>query len=135
MYEYNCKIVRVIDGDSIILDIDLGFSHWIHNESIRLYGVDTPECRTLDAEEKAAGFLAKEFVEDALHVGGTYRLQTKEKGKFGRYLGTIYLTDDTSINAALVTEHLAVPYTGQNKNEIQAQHQANFQILKDKWLI
>jgi hypothetical protein len=42
-----------------------------------------------DAEEKAAGFLAKGFVEEALHVGATYRLQTKEKGKFGRYLGTI----------------------------------------------
>ena len=135
MYDYQCKIVRVIDGDSIILDIDLGFSHWIHGESVRLYCVDCPECRSRDKEEKAAGFLAKEFVEDALHVGGTYRLQTKEKGKFGRYLGTIYLTDDTSINAALVTEHLAVPYTGQNKKEIQAQHEANYQILKDKWLL
>jgi hypothetical protein len=61
----------------------------------------------------------KEFVEEALHVGATYRLQTKEKGKFGRYLGTIYLTDDTSINAALVTEHLAVPYHGQSKKEIE----------------
>jgi hypothetical protein len=60
-----------------------------------------PECRTRDAEEKAAGLLAKGFVEEALHVGGTYTLTTKEKGKFGRYLGTIYLTDDTSINAAL----------------------------------
>ena len=135
MYDYQCTIVRVVDGDTVDVDIDLGFDTWRRGERIRLYGIDTPECRTRDAEEKAAGFLAKEFVEDALHVGGTYRLQTKEKGKFGRYLGTIYLTDDTSINAALVTEHLAVPYTGQNKNEIHAQHQANFQILKDKWRI
>jgi Ribonuclease G/E len=72
----------------------------------------------------------KEFVKDCLHVGGTYRLQTKEKGKFGRYLGTIYLTDDTSINAALVTEHLAVPYHGQSKKEIEAAHKANYKILK-----
>tara|TARA_R110002072_G_scaffold22605_1_gene79162 strand:- start:917 stop:1324 length:408 start_codon:yes stop_codon:yes gene_type:complete len=135
MYDYQCKIVRVVDGDTVDVDIDLGFDTWKCGERIRLYGVDTPECRTRDAEEKAAGFLAKEFVEDALHVGGTYRLQTKEKGKFGRYLGTIYLTDDTSINAALVTEHLAVPYTRQNKKEIQAQHKANYQILKDKWLL
>jgi len=92
MYEYPCKIVRVVDGDTVDVDIDLGFSHWIHNERIRLYGVDTPECRTRDAQEKAAGFLAKGFVEDALHVGGTYKLQTKEKGKFGRYLGTIFIT-------------------------------------------
>jgi endonuclease YncB( thermonuclease family) len=107
----------------------------LRGERIRLYGIDTPECRTRDAEEKAAGFLAKEFVEDALHVGGTYRLQTKEKGKFGRYLGTIYLTDDTSINAALVTEHLAVPYHGQSKEEIEAAHKANYKILSDKWLM
>ncbi len=135
MYEYNCKIVRVIDGDSILIDIDLGFSHWIHNESIRLYGVDTPECRTRDAEEKAAGLLAKEFVEEALHVGGTYRLQTKEKGKFGRYLGTIYLTEETSINAALVKERLAVPYFGQSKVRVKAAHLANRLFLKEKgWL-
>ena len=81
------------------------------------------------------GILAKEFVEETLHVGGTYRLQTKEKGKFGRYLGTIYLTDDTSINAALVTEHLAVPYHGQSKEEIESAHKANYKILSDKWLI
>ena len=135
MYEYNCKIVRVIDGDSIILDIDLGFSHWIHGESIRLYGVDCPECRSRDKEEKAAGLLAKEFVEDTLHVGGTYMLQTKEKGKFGRFLGVIFIQGSASINAALISENLAVPYTGQSKKEIQAEHEANFQILKDKWLI
>ena len=135
MYEYNCKIVRVIDGDSILIDIDLGFSHWIHGESIRLYGVDTPECRTRDAEEKAAGLLAKEFVEEALHVGGTYRLQTKEKGKFGRYLGTIYLTEETSINAALVKERLAVPYFGQSKVRVKEAHLANRLFLKEKgWL-
>ena len=135
MYEYSCKIVRVIDGDSIILDIDLGFGLWIHGERIRLYGIDTPECRTRDAEEKAAGFLAKEFVEDALHVGGIYRLQTKEKGKFGRYLGTIYLTDDTSINAALVKERLAVPYFGQSKVRVQEAHLANRKLLKEMgWL-
>ena len=135
MYEYNCKIVRVIDGDSIVVDIDLGFGLWIHGESIRLYGVDCPECRSRDKEEKAAGLAAKEFVEDALHVGGIYRLQTKEKGKFGRYLGTIYLTDDTSINAALVKERLAVPYFGQSKVRVQEAHLANRKLLKEMgWL-
>jgi endonuclease YncB( thermonuclease family) len=135
MYEYPCKIVRVVDGDTVDVDIDLGFSHWIHNERIRLYGVDTPECRTTDAEEKAAGILAKDFVKNCLHVGGTYRLQTKEKGKFGRYLGTIYLTDDNSINAALVKERLAVPYFGQSKVRVQEAHLANRKLLKEMgWL-
>ncbi len=135
MYEYNCKIVRVIDGDSIIIDIDLGFSHFIHNESIRLYGVDTPECRTRDAEEKAAGLLAKKFVEQMLHVGGTYKLETREKGKFGRYLGVIKITGNLTINTALVTEHLAVPYMGQNKQEIEDAHKENYKILKDRGLV
>ena len=131
MYEYNCKIVRVTDGDSIVVDIDLGFGLWIHGERIRLYGIDTPECRTGDAEEKAAGLLAKDFVKNCLHVGGTYRLQTKEKGKFGRYLGTIYLTDESSINAALVKERLAVPYFGQSKVRVQEAHLANRKLLKE----
>jgi endonuclease YncB( thermonuclease family) len=135
MYEYNCKIVRVVDGDTVDVDIDLGFSHWIHNERIRLYGVDTPECRTRDDEEKAAGLLAKAFVEDALHVGGTYTLTTREKGKFGRYLGVIFISDKTSINAALVTEHLAVPYHGQSKQEVEDAHAANYEILKEKGLV
>ena len=135
MYEYPCKIVRVVDGDTVDVDIDLGFSHWIHNERIRLYGVDTPECRTRDAEEKTAGLVAKKFVEDALHVGGTYTLTTREKGKFGRYLGVIMLSDRTSINAALVTEHLAVAYFGQSKQEIEDAHAVNYEILKERGLI
>ena len=135
MYEYPCKIVRVVDGDTVDVDIDLGFSHWIHNERIRLYGIDTPECRTRDAEEKAAGLVAKKFVEDALHVGGTYTLSTREKGKFGRYLGVIFVSDKTSINAALVSEHLAVPYHGQSKQDIDDAHAANYEILKAKGLI
>ena len=135
MYEYNCKISRVVDGDTVDVDIDLGFGTWRICERIRLYGVDTPECRTRDAQEKAAGFLAKEFVEDALHVGGTYKLQTREKGKFGRFLGVIYLTEGTSINDALISENLAVAYHGQSKEDIQKAHQVNYKILNDKWLI
>jgi micrococcal nuclease len=135
MYEYNCKIVRVIDGDSIILDIDLGFGLWIHGESIRLFGVDCPECRSRDKEEKAAGLAAKDFVKRLLHDGGTYTLTTEEKGKFGRYLGTIFLTEKTSINDALVKERLAVPYFGQSKVRVKEAHLANRNFLKEKgWL-
>ena len=131
MYDYQCTIVRVVDGDTVDVDIDLGFDTWRCGERIRLYGIDTPECRTRDAEEKAAGFLAKDFVKNCLHVGGTYRLQTKEKGKFGRYLGTIYLTDESSINAALVKERLAVPYFGQSKVRVKEAHLANRKLLKE----
>ena len=135
MYEYNCKIVRVIDGDSIIVDIDLGFGLWIHGESIRLFGVDCPECRSRDKDEKAAGLAAKDYVKGLLHDGGTYTLTTKEKGKFGRYLGVIQLTDKTSVNGALVKERFAVAYYGQSKDDIQAAHLANRRILKEKGLL
>ena len=124
MYEYECKIVRVIDGDSIVLDIDLGFGLWIHNESIRLFGVDCPECRSRDKEEKAAGLAAKRFVERFLQVGETYTLNTQGKGKFGRYLGTISNETET-VNKALINEHLAVVYYGQNKDEVEAAHLKN----------
>ena len=135
MYDYQCTIVRVVDGDTVDVDIDLGFNHWIHGERIRLFGVDCPECRSRDPEQKAAGLAAKDFVKGLLHDGGTYTLTTKEKGKFGRYLGVIMLSDKTSVNAALVTEHLAVPYHGQSKKEIEAAHKANLKILKEKRLI
>ena len=135
MYDYQCTIVRVVDGDTVDVDIDLGFDTWRCGERIRLYGVDTPECRTRDDEEKAAGLLAKAFVEDALHVGKTYKLQTREKGKFGRFLGVIFISARTSINAALVSEHLAVPYHGQSKQEIEDAHAVNYEILKERGLI
>ena len=135
MYEYECTIRRVVDGDTVDVDVDLGWSIWRCGERIRLYGIDTPECRTRDADEKAAGQLAKEFVEDALHVGKTYKLQTREKGKFGRFLGVIFISDKISINAALVSEHLAVPYYGQSKQDIDDAHAANYDILKEKGLL
>ena len=65
MYEYNCTIRRVVDGDTVDVDIDLGFGIWVHNERVRLYGIDTPESRTRDLEEKKAGLFAKKVV---LHV-------------------------------------------------------------------
>jgi micrococcal nuclease len=124
MYEYECKIVRVVDGDTIDVDISLGFGLWIHGESIRLFGVDCPECRSRDKEEKAAGLAAKRFVERFLQVGETYTLNTQGKGKFGRYLGTISNETET-VNKALINEHLAVVYYGQNKDEVEAAHLKN----------
>ena len=135
MYEYNCKIERVVDGDTIDIDIDLGFGHWIHGERIRLFGVDCPECRSRDKKEKAAGLAAKDYVTRRLQLGGTYTLTTKEKGKFGRYLGVIFFEDGTSINAALVEENLAVAYHGQNKELIESAHKENYKKLKEKGIV
>ena len=128
MYEYKATIRRVVDGDSIYVDIDLGFDVWLRNQSIRLYGIDTPECRQKDKARKAHGLLAKEYVQKALVVGRTYALRTKEKGKFGRFLGE-FKTGKGAITKLLIKERLAVPYLGQNKKEIAVAHEINRQEL------
>ena len=128
MYEYKATIVKVVDGDTVDVDIDLGFDVWLRNQRIRLYGIDTPECRTRNKREKAHGLLAKKYVQKALIVGRTYALTTKEKGKFGRFLGE-FKTGKGFITKLLVKERLAVPYTGQNKKEIAVAHEINRQEL------
>ena len=124
MYEYKATIVKVVDGDTVDVDIDLGFDVWLRNQRIRLYGIDTPECRTRNKREKANGLLAKKYVQETLIVGRTYALRTKEKGKFGRYLGEIKV-GRTTINKLLLKEGLAVAYTGQSKKDIAAMHELN----------
>jgi micrococcal nuclease len=137
MYEYNCKIVRVVDGDTVDVDIDLGFEplEFMVSVSVFLAWI-APSVVAETPKEKAAGLAAKDFIEEHCYtIGGTYTLTTKEKGKFGRYLGVIMLSDKTSINAALVSEHLAVPYMGQSKQDIDDAHAANYDILKEKGLV
>ena len=131
MYEYKAKVNRVIDGDTVILDIDLGFETWINNQSIRIFGVDTPESRTKDLDEKARGLLAKEWVNKLLPQGEIVFVKTiKDKNeKFGRILGDIINNDNISVSASLLENHLAVPYIGQSKEDIIALHEANKAIL------
>ena len=125
MYEYRCKLVKVIDGDTIDVDIDLGFGVWLKKERVRLVGIDTPESRTRDLEEKKYGLAAKEFLIKWTGAG-ELRLKTqKDKtGKFGRILGELW-TFDTNINQKMIEEHHAVAYEGQSKEEIEEQHLAN----------
>ena len=83
MYEYNCIIRRVVDGDTIYVDVDLGFGVVLRGSNgrginVRLFGVDTPESRTRNLAEKAHGLLAKKYVQDNLAVGEKYILRTKE---------------------------------------------------------
>ena len=131
MYEYNCKIDRVVDGDTVDVDIDLGFDVWMLKQRIRLYGVDTPESRTRDKVEKVFGNLAKEFVEKRLPVGSKQVLRTKldGKGKFGRILGEFVL-DETTINRLLIESNNAVEYHGQSKEAIEEEHLENRKKLQ-----
>ena len=133
MYEYNCIIRSITDGDGLRVDIDLGFGVVLRGSSgrgvnIRLYGIDAPESRTRNKQEKAHGLLAKKYLQENLKVGERYILRTKERGKFGRWLGEIK-TGKGLITKLLIKEKLAVAYEGQNKKDIKAAHEANRQEL------
>ena len=138
MYEYSCKIVRVVDGDTVDVDIDLGFGVWMHNERVRLHGIDTPESRTRDLEEKKFGLLAKDQVKHFLPEGSIQTLVTvKDKvGKFGRILGKFKIEDHqyptpTTINEWMIRHHHAAPYFGQSKDEIAQIHMDNRSKARD----
>ena len=139
MYEYRCKVTRVVDGDTVDVDIDLGFGVWMHKERIRLYGIDTPESRTRDLEEKKYGLLAKEQIESFMPRGSMQTLVTvKDKaGKFGRILGKFLIYDkktdsQMTINDWMIREHYAVAYYGQSKEDIAEEHIVNRGLLVDK---
>ena len=138
MYEYRCKIVRVVDGDTVDVDIDLGFGIWMHKERIRVYGIDTPESRTRDITEKVFGKLATEAVKTFLPEGSMQTLVTVQDkaGKFGRVLGKFLIYDakedrQTTLNEWMVKNHFAVEYSGQSKREIAHAHLRNFQKLAE----
>ena len=117
MYTYKAKLDRVIDGDTIDANIDLGFDITIHKR-IRLTGIDTPESRTRDLEEKARGLASKARLVELLG-DGDFILESREVGKFGRVLGTIYTIAEESINIndTLVEEGYAVEYYGGKKKK------------------
>ena len=139
MHEYNCKIRRVVDGDTVDVDIDLGFGIWVHNERVRLYGIDTPESRTRDLEEKKAGLFAKDVVLHYLPEGSKQILRThKDKvGKYGRVLGEFVIYDSladrqTTINQFMIDHKIGVEYSGKSKDEIVKQHIENRKYLEEK---
>ena len=131
MYEYRCNITRVVDGDTVDAEIDCGFDI-IYKSRIRLYGIDTPESRTRNLDEKARGKLASQFIKDKIAAAKLVKVKTKleKKGKFGRVIGSI-IADDLDLNQTMIEKHLAVAYFGQSKNDIEAEHLVNRQKLID----
>ena len=130
MYEYKCKLVRVVDGDTIDVDVDLGFGVWMQKQRIRMYGIDTPESRTSDDVEKVYGNAAKDFLVQWTNSGNlTLKTFKDGKGKYGRILGEIWYGDETgndhNINQLLIDNHHAVRYHGQSKDDIVEEHLVN----------
>ena len=120
MYEYKVKITRVVDGDTVDAEVDLGFDTFI-KDRIRLMGIDTPESRTRNKKEKALGLAAKAYLKELLKENkGDIILRTSKegKGKFGRILGTLLIYDGkTNVNQMLIDEGHARDYFGGSKDE------------------
>ena len=118
MFSYLCKLQRVVDGDTIDVNIDLGFNIW-HKARVRMLGIDTPESRTRNLEEKALGLASKARLKELLKGQKLDIECSKEKGKFGRVLGIVFATDKEGnridCNNQLCIEGHARPYFGGKK--------------------
>ena len=124
MYEYRCKVVHIVDGDTVDVDIDLGFGVWLRNQRIRMMGIDTPESRTRDLEEKKFGLLAKDKLQTLLANGKVIKTFKDAKGKFGRILADVIVyhsAEDRWCGATeiMIAQGYGVKYEGQSKEDIQ----------------
>ena len=118
MFDYRCKLTRVVDGDTIDVNLDLGFNVW-HKARVRMLGIDTPEKRTRNLEEKVLGLASTARLKELLN-GKIVEIEcSKEKGKFGRVLGIVWTIDKEgnriNCNNQLIEEGHARPYFGGKK--------------------
>lgn len=145
MYEYKCDVLKVIDGDTVDVDIDLGFGVVLKDERVRIVGIDTPESRTSDKVEDIFGEAAKARVkelmsnEDIILKTQVSKSGEDMKGKFGRILGD-FIIEEYEGQPRLLTEILleeghAVKYHGQNKADIEKAHLANRNKLMQEGVV
>ena len=135
MYEYKCReIKKIVDGDTLDVVLDLGFNIF-HSCRVRMAGIDTPESRTRDLDEKARGKLAKEFLKNWVTEYENNKknivIKTKKekaKGKFGRVLGELWV-EGVNVNEDMMESYHAVPYSAQNKEEVKKLHLENRERL------
>jgi len=135
MYEYRCTVLKVVDGDTADVDIDLGFGIVLTDERVRLMGIDTPESRTRDKVEKLFGKASSARLKELIGGKSGPILKTQinrdgedMKGKFGRILGDFEVEKNGERRMAtdvLIEEGHAVAYFGGSKDEIAAKHLVN----------
>ena len=129
-YIFKAIVSKIVDGDTMyVTDISLGFGQYNRGDTgrgicLRLNGIDTPESRTRDLEEKQYGLAAKAFGQAFSPVGTEVTLRTYKKGKYGRWLADIKVGSKW-LCKELLKNHHAVEYEGQNKKEIQEAHLLN----------
>ena len=137
MYEYKATVKRIIDGDSIVLDIDLGFYMFMNETKIRLYGLDTPEMTSEDPLLRLQAIMATRYLYDNLQVGEKVTIKTvlDKREKYGRLLATIITNDGLNINDGLIQNKLAVSYHNLTREEQIQKHYENQQYLINKGFI
>ena len=149
--EFHVSISKIVDGDTVDVDIDLGFSTILKKQRVRLMGIDTPESRTRDKVEKLFGKASKAHLKHLLSEGDI-TLVSHDKGKFGRILGELFVSPESdedwmdekgghqtfegqnrvSVNTQMILDSHAVEYTGENKDTTTARHLEHRQILIER---
>ena len=138
--EYDVVLLKSVDGDTVDVDIDLGFGIWLRDERVRIMGIDTPESRTSNEVEKLFGKAAKHRLQELLENGGIL-VTTEEKngedmrGKFGRILGDFKIPDGRLVTEVMIAEGHCVPYFGGSKDDVQAQHMVNRERLLNEGIV
>ena len=140
MYEYRAYVVKVIDGDTVDVDIDLGFGVMLKDERVRIMGIDTPESRTSDRVEDLFGEAAKARPKQILGDECILKTQVNKhgedmKGKFGRILGDFIAQDGRMITEIMTQEGHCVPYFGGSKEDTQAAHAVNRERLLNEGIV
>ena len=113
MYQYKIKTIKkIVDGDTIDVDIDLGFGV-TYSHRVRLKGINAPETKTKDLAEKEKGTEVKSWLKKELSREGEWVIETSKEDKYGRILGTLYFVGDpVTINEKMLNEGIAKPYSG-----------------------
>ena len=137
--EYSVKVLKIVDGDTVDVDIELGFGIVLTDERVRIVGIDTPESRTSDKVEKVFGLASKNRLKELLEKEAvliTFDDKNGEdmKGKFGRVLGD-FKCGNSTVSQVLIEEGHAVPYHGQNKADVEVAHLANRNKLMQEGVV
>ena len=119
-FVYTCTLDRVVDGDTVDVNIDLGFKIVLAKQRVRLVGIDTPESRTGDLAEKKLGLQAKDLLKELTQDG--FVLESQGRGKYGRILGVLWDFEDNSINQRLIDDGLAVEYWCGAKGKVRGEY-------------
>ena len=142
--EYKCKVIKVVDGDTVDVNIELGFGIILTDERVRVMGIDTPESRTSDKVEDLFGEAAKKRVKELMENDVILITQEDKhgedmKGKFGRILGDFYVEryegKREKLTEVMIDEGHCVPYFGGSKEEVQAQHMVNRKRLLSEGIV